>query len=144
MSTPNVRRLFYVVGAMSAAVMIVIAGYSDTPVVAVFSMCIGVALSGLLHSGYEVNVLDVAPGLSGIVMGISNTAGTTTGFLSPLLVGYMTENKLRSEWNTVFWITFVIYAVGSLLYCLMLSGEAQHWAIDDDDSDSGDELLRSG
>lgn len=142
MSTPNVRRLFYVIGAMSAAVMIVIAGYSDKPIVAVFSMCIGVALSGLLHSGYEVNVLDVAPGLSGIVMGISNTAGTTTGFLSPLLVGYMTENKLRSEWNTVFWITFAVYAIGSLLYCLMLSGEAQHWAIDDDDNDN-DELLRS-
>jgi len=52
-------------------------------------------MSGLLHSGYEVNVLDIAPGLSGIVMGITNTAGTTTGFLSPLFVGYMTENKVR-------------------------------------------------
>lgn len=50
--------------------------------------------------------------------------------------------QLRSEWNTVFWITFGIYAVGSLLYCLMLSGEAQHWAIDDD-NDENDELLRS-
>lgn len=88
------KTLHSILGAMSAAVMIVIAGYSETPIVAVLSMCIGVALSGLLHSGYEVNVLDVAPGLSGIVMGISNTAGTTTGFISPLLVGYMTENKV--------------------------------------------------
>ena len=82
---------------MTAAVMIVVAGYSHTPFVAVMSMCVGVAMSGLLHSGYEVNILDIAPGLAGIVMGISNTAGTTTGFLSPLLVGYMTENKVRIE-----------------------------------------------
>jgi len=143
LSTANTRRLFYIIGAMTAAVMIVIAGYSHTPFVAVFSMCVGVAMSGLLHSGYEVNILDIAPGLAGIVMGISNTAGTTTGFLSPLLVGYMTENKLRSEWNTVFWITFVIYAVGTLLYCLLCSGEAQYWAVDDDDNDNDVELSRT-
>ena len=66
---------------------------------AVASMCVGVALSGLLHSGYEVNVLDIAPGVSGIVMGISNTAGTITGFLSPLLVGVMTEDKVNTYTN---------------------------------------------
>ena len=80
---------------MTAATLIVIAAYSTTPTVVVLSMCIGVAFSGLLHSGYEVNILDIAPSLSGVVMGISNTFGTTTGFLSPLLVGYMTENKVR-------------------------------------------------
>jgi len=87
--------LFSVLGAVSAAILIVITGYSHSPTIAVVSMCLGVAMSGLLHSGYEVNVLDIAPGLSGIVMGITNTAGTTTGFLSPLFVGYMTENKVR-------------------------------------------------
>lgn len=142
MTTINVRRIFYVIGAMTAAIMIVIAGYSNTPFVAVFSMCVGVAFSGLLHSAYEVNVLDIAPGLSGIVMGISNTAGTTTGFLSPLMVGYMTENKLRSEWNTVFWITFIVYAVGTLLYCLLCSGDAQYWSVDDDE-DNEVELSRT-
>lgn len=81
-------------GSISAAILIVITGYSHSPVIAVVSMCLGVAMSGLLHSGYEVNVLDIAPGLSGIVMGITNTAGTTMGFLSPLFVGFMTENKV--------------------------------------------------
>ena len=80
---------------MSAATLIVVSGYTTSAKMAVASMCIGVALSGLLHSGYEVNVLDIAPGVSGIVMGISNTAGTITGFLSPLLVGVMTEGKVR-------------------------------------------------
>lgn len=140
MSTANVRRLFYTIGAISAAILIVITGYSHHPVIAVVSMCFGVAMSGLLHSGYEVNVLDIAPGLSGIVMGITNTAGTTTGFLSPLFVGYMTENKLRSEWIFVFWITFAFYVVGTVLYCLLLSGEAQHWAVDDEEEEARDSV----
>ena len=83
-------------GAMSAATLIVVSGYTTSVKLAVASMCIGVAFSGLLHSGYEVNVLDIAPGVSGIVMGISNTAGTIMGFLSPLLVGVMTEGKVSS------------------------------------------------
>ena len=74
--------------------MILIAGYSSSPTVAVVMMCVGVAMSGLLHSGYEVNVLDIAPTLSGICIGISNTIGTTAGFLSPLFIGFVTENKV--------------------------------------------------
>ena len=88
-------------GAMSAATLIVISGYSTSAKMAVGSMCAGVALSGLMHSGYEVNILDIAPGVSGVVMGISNTAGTITGFLSPLLVGVMTEDKV-SDFYRVF------------------------------------------
>ncbi|XP_066916551.1 sialin-like [Clytia hemisphaerica] len=140
MSTINVRRLFFALGSISAAILIVVTGYSHSPIIAVVSMCLGVAMSGLLHSGYEVNILDIAPGLSGIVMGITNTAGTTTGFLSPLFVGFMTENKLRSEWIVVFWLTFFIYVIGTILYCLMLSGEAQHWSMDDEDEEARDNM----
>eukprot|EP00112_Aurelia_sp_Birch-Aquarium-sp1_P022091 Seg611.11 transcript_id=Seg611.11/GoldUCD/mRNA.D3Y31 product="Vesicular glutamate transporter 1" protein_id=Seg611.11/GoldUCD/D3Y31 len=137
MSTVNVRRLFYIMGAMGAATLIVISGYSTSAKMAVASMCVGVALSGLLHSGYEVNVLDIAPGVSGVVMGISNTAGTITGFLSPLLVGVMTADKKREQWQMVFWITFFLYLAGTILFCILVSGEAQPWALQQqNDSDS--------
>jgi len=131
MTTANVRRLFYCIGAMSAATLIVVSGYTTSVKLAVASMCIGVAFSGLLHSGYEVNVLDIAPGVSGIVMGISNTAGTIMGFLSPLLVGVMTEGKKREQWQMVFWITFFLYLAGTILFCILVSGEAQPWALED-------------
>lgn len=58
-------------------------------------MCVGVASSGLLHSGYNVNMLDIAPGYACIIMGLCNTLGTTAGFLSPMLVGYLTANKVQ-------------------------------------------------
>jgi len=128
LSTKSVRRLYFAVGAMGAGTFILAAGYARTATVAVTCMCIGVAASGLMHSGYNVNMLDIAPRYACVIMGLTNTVGTITGFLSPMMVGYITVNKEAEEWRTVFWVTFVIYVVGMLLFCLLMSAEQQPWA----------------
>lgn len=63
-------------------------------------MCIGVAASGLMHSGYNVNMLDIAPRYACIIMGLTNTVGTITGFLSPMMVGFITVNKVSDLYST--------------------------------------------
>ncbi|XP_031560826.1 uncharacterized transporter slc-17.2-like isoform X2 [Actinia tenebrosa] len=128
LSTRSVRRLYYSVGAIFAGTFIVAAGYATKATVAIALMCVGVASSGLLHSGYNVNMLDVAPTYACIIMGMCNTLGTTAGFLSPMLVGYITAEKKASEWRTVFWITLAVYIVGAVLFCAFMSGEVQPWA----------------
>lgn len=35
------------------------------------------------------------------------------------------------EWRTVFWVTFVIYFVGMLLFCMLMSADLQPWATGD-------------
>ena len=79
---------------MGAGTFILAAGYAKTATVAVTCMCIGVAASGLMHSGYNVNMLDIAPRYACVIMGLTNTVGTITGFLSPMMVGYITFNKV--------------------------------------------------
>lgn len=79
---------------MGAGTFILAAGYARTATVAVTCMCIGVAASGLMHSGYNVNMLDIAPRYACVIMGLTNTVGTVTGFLSPMMVGYITVNKV--------------------------------------------------
>lgn len=32
------------------------------------------------------------------------------------------------EWRIVFWVTFVIYVVGLLLFCFLMSADLQPWA----------------
>ena len=83
-------------GAIGAGTFIVAAGYAKTASVAVTCMCIGVAASGLMHSGYNVNMLDIAPQYACVLMGLSNTIGTFAGFLSPMMVGYITEDKVST------------------------------------------------
>ena len=37
----------------------------------------------------------------------------------------------------VFWITFFLYLAGTILFCILVSGEAQPWALEDkNDSES--------
>lgn len=79
---------------MGAGIFILAAGYATSATVAVTCMCIGVASSGLMHSGYTVNMLDVAPRYACVIMGLTNTVGTITGFLSPMMVGFITVDKV--------------------------------------------------
>lgn len=84
---------------MGAGTFILAAGYAKTATVAVTCMCIGVASSGLMHSGYNVNMLDIAPRYACVIMGLTNTVGTVTGFLSPMMVGYITVDKVGIKQN---------------------------------------------
>ena len=70
------------------------ASYASNATTAVVCMCIGVAASGLMHSGFTVNMLDIASEYACVIMGLSNTIGTIPGFLSPMLVGFITVNKV--------------------------------------------------
>lgn len=90
-------------GALGAGTFILAAGYAKSATVAVTCMCVGVAASGLMHSGYNVNMLDIAPRYACVIMGLTNTVGTITGFLSPMMVGFITVNKVSiKQWLKQF------------------------------------------
>ena len=44
---------------------------------------------------FSVNHLDIAPKHAGVLMGISNTIATLPGIISPLITGYIVQNKVR-------------------------------------------------
>ncbi|XP_044170620.1 vesicular glutamate transporter 3-like isoform X1 [Acropora millepora] len=127
LATKTVRRLYYTTGAMTAGVFIVIAGYMKTPTLAIASMCVAGAGNGLVYAGFQVNMLDVAPRNASVVMGICNAIANTAGFLSPMLVGFITRNKTAAEWRTVFWTTFLVYSIGTLVFMVLLSDVRQQW-----------------
>ena len=56
------------------------------------------SLAGLTTSlafpAYTVNMLDIAPRYSSIIMGVCNTVGTTAGFVSPTIVGFIAQDKV--------------------------------------------------
>lgn len=51
--------------------------------------CLGVC--GLARGGFSVNHMDIAPKYAGVVMGISNTAGTISGVIGVAITGYILE-----------------------------------------------------
>ena len=44
---------------------------------------------------YSVNILDIAPQFASLIMGLSNTAATIPGIISPMITGYIVQNKVN-------------------------------------------------
>ncbi|XP_068746722.1 vesicular glutamate transporter 1-like [Montipora capricornis] len=127
LSTKSVRCLYYATGAITAGFFILIAGYMKNPSMAIACMCIAGAAHGLVYAGFQVNILDIAPRNASVVMGICNATANTAGFLSPMLVGFITRKKTAAEWRTVFWITFLFYSIGTLVFFIFISDNRQPW-----------------
>nr|CAI5841296.1 unnamed protein product [Callosobruchus analis] len=74
------------------------------------------------------NAHDLAPNFAGTLYGIANCIGSTTGFISPLIVGYLTSkhNGLH-EWHTIFYIGASVYIGSGIIFWIFGSGDVQAW-----------------
>lgn len=126
-SVRNTRRLIFTIGCTTASIFIVGVGYAKSKAVAIGLLCTGVGITGLNATGYAVNILDIAPRFAGIIIGFSNVFGSMPGFISPMIVGYITTKNTAEEWQLVFWITAFVYAIGVIFFGLTVSGDRQPW-----------------
>lgn len=67
-------------------------------------LALGGGMGGLIWSGFGVNMLDIAPMYSGLLMGISNCVATLPGMIAPLVAGVLTPNEVCfiSMYNTEY------------------------------------------
>uniref|UniRef100_A0A672MZZ1 Vesicular glutamate transporter 1 n=1 Tax=Sinocyclocheilus grahami TaxID=75366 RepID=A0A672MZZ1_SINGR len=128
MTTTNVRKLMNCGGFGLEATFLLVVGFSHTKGVAISFLVLAVGFSGFAISGFNVNHLDIAPRYASILMGISNGVGTLSGMVCPLIVGAMTKNKTREEWQYVFLIASLVHYGGVIFYGIFASGEKQSWA----------------
>uniref|UniRef100_A0A3B3TRP0 Vesicular glutamate transporter 1 n=1 Tax=Poecilia latipinna TaxID=48699 RepID=A0A3B3TRP0_9TELE len=128
MTTTNVRKIMNCGGFGMEATLLLVVGFSHTKGVAISFLVLAVGFSGFAISGFNVNHLDIAPRYASILMGISNGVGTLSGMVCPLIVGAMTKNKTREEWQGVFLIASLVHYGGVVFYGIFASGEKQPWA----------------
>ncbi|KAI5642705.1 major facilitator superfamily domain-containing protein [Phthorimaea operculella] len=133
MTTTNVRKLFNCGGFGLEAFFFVLVAYANNKYVATIELTLGVACSGFAISGYNVNHLDIAPRYASILMGLSNGIGTIAGFIVPIVIDYMTQEKnihakAITEWRAVFLMGATVHFIGITIYGIFASGELQPWA----------------
>uniref|UniRef100_A0A673XLN9 Solute carrier family 17 member 6 n=1 Tax=Salmo trutta TaxID=8032 RepID=A0A673XLN9_SALTR len=128
LSTTTVRKIMNCGGFGMEATLLLVVGFSHTKGVAISFLVLAVGFSGFAISGFNVNHLDIAPRYASILMGISNGVGTLSGMVCPLIVGAMTKNKTREEWQWVFLIAALVHYGGVIFYGIFASGEKQPWA----------------
>nr|XP_006816622.1 PREDICTED: vesicular glutamate transporter 2-like [Saccoglossus kowalevskii] len=132
MSTIQVRRVLTSLGMFLPAIFLVVAGHIGcNRGLAVLFITISAAFSGCGTPGFKVNHVEIAPKFGGILFGITNTAGSISGALAPLVVGVATaEENTREQWQKIFGLSALIYVIGGIAVLLTLKVEEREWAKD--------------
>ncbi|XP_076438728.1 sialin-like [Babylonia areolata] len=134
LSTGATRKLMDVFGKVTAGALLVALGHLDChrSLLAVGLLVLAVSLSGFQYGGFLVNHVDIAPRYAGLLFGISNSVAAVTGFLSPVVVGVVTEERqTRAEWQIVFYLAAAVYLFGAVFYAIFASGDLEPWASKD-------------
>jgi ACS family sodium-dependent inorganic phosphate cotransporter-like MFS transporter 5 len=145
-STGVTRKLFDIVGMMSAAFFLLICGYfGDTIPMVITFLAVSVGMGGFVAGGHSVNHLDIGASYAGILMGITNMCGTIPGFIGPqvakLIAATPNDPKcspeyistLRDEWRQVLILSAEMLVAGALIFTILGSGKTQPWAKSRDD-----------
>ena len=72
----------------------------DVKGITILCLCLGSC--GFARGGFSVNHMDIAPRYAGILMGISNTAGTVSGLIGVSATGFILEAFGGSQ-NSAGW-----------------------------------------
>ncbi|XP_059610774.1 putative inorganic phosphate cotransporter [Phlebotomus argentipes] len=130
MSIGNTRKFFNSIGTYgSASVLIALSLLpQDEPIIAIVLLIVTVALSSGAMFGYLLNHLDLSPIHAGILMGISNFAGTAASLVAPLFAGaVLHDHKNAYEWRIVFFVAAGLKFVGNTLFIIFAKGDIQPW-----------------
>ncbi|XP_016840301.1 solute carrier family 17 (sodium-dependent inorganic phosphate cotransporter)-like isoform X1 [Nasonia vitripennis] len=140
LTTTQVRKLLNCGAFLSQTIFMICTAYILTPTGAVACITVAVGLGGFAWSGFSVNYLDIAPKQASVIMGIGNTFATLPGIISPLITGYIVQDKTSDEWRVVFLLAALVYFVGAVIYGAFASGEKQTWALENEHRDQDREL----
>ena len=89
----NVGSLLFNVGILGPAVCILGASYAECDrITAVTCFVIGMGLNGAYIAGIKTNNFDLAPNYAGVMMALSNSICSSSGFIAPYVVGIFTPN----------------------------------------------------
>lgn len=131
LTTEWCRKVLTTIGSIGPAIFVIIMVHMGCDAMAgtIALLVVAVALTGFTFGGgYIVNIQDIAPAYSSFLFGIANTLGAVPGFVAPAIVGVLTKNKRRSEWQIVFYICTVLYVIGAAFFLFAAKGVIQPWA----------------
>lgn len=133
------------------------------PYVCVAIITLSLGFNGAATMTNLQNSQDLAPNYAGSLYGMVNFVGTTSGFISPIIVAHFTQERVKTsfrvkrwrhfkffnlqssmdEWQYIFGIGAMVYIVPAIIFMLIGSGEVQEWnSKKDDDANSEEKATR--
>lgn len=82
---------------------------------------------GNYYPSLKVNSLDLSPNYAGSVIALTNGLGSLAGISAPIFLGIMTPDSSLEQWRLVFWTTFGISMIATIIYSIWASAKVQPW-----------------
>ena len=84
--------------------------------------------AGFARGGFSVNHMDIAPAHAGVIMGISNTAGTLSGVIGVSITGYILSiwgSESKGGWYVSFVLAAALCVAGAMVFVRHAKGSPQ-------------------
>lgn len=95
---------------------------------AVFFMSVSLCLHGAVSSATLASIVDIAPNYAGITLGLVSTVAIMSGFVSPIIVGYITfENQTVEAWRHIYEICAAMLLITGTMYIWLNDTTLQEW-----------------
>ncbi|GAB0096036.1 MFS domain-containing protein [Sergentomyia squamirostris] len=128
LTTQQVRKVMMGLGFTICAILTVIMANLNDPAAIIACLILTISFSALIKVSFKCNALDFAPDYCSIVMGISNTFGSISGTIAPMVAGYIVKTGSHDEWKLVFYISASFCILGMIAFTAFGKGTIQSWA----------------
>ncbi len=118
--TTRIRKTMQTVGFGGPALILMFVGYVQSAPAAIALMTLANVFIAFSAGGFIVNHLDIAPRYAGVLMGLSNTAGTIPGIIGVYISGLILT--WTGSWTLVFQVAAALYLFGLVFYLMFASG----------------------
>ncbi|MCZ6527047.1 MAG: MFS transporter, partial [Gammaproteobacteria bacterium] len=117
----KIRKSMQIIGFGGPALILMFVGYIQSAPAAIALMTLANIFIAFSAGGFIVNHFDIAPRYAGVLMGLSNTAGTIPGIIGIYISGLILS--WSNSWTLVFQTAAVIYLFGLVFYLKFASGK---------------------
>ncbi|KAM6597331.1 hypothetical protein CsatA_007855 [Cannabis sativa] len=119
-SVTTVRKGMQTIGFLGPAFFLTQLSHINSPAMAVLCMACSQGTDAFSQSGLYSNHQDIAPRYSGVLLGLSNTAGVLAGVFGTAATGYILQH---GSWDDVFNVSVGLYLAGTVVWNLFSTGE---------------------
>ncbi|XP_061347159.1 probable anion transporter 4, chloroplastic isoform X2 [Gastrolobium bilobum] len=115
------RKIMQSIGFVGPGLCLIGLATAKNPSIGSAWLTLAFGLKSFSHSGFLVNLQEIAPQYSGVLHGISNTAGTLAAIIGTVGAGFFVE--LVGSFPGFLLLTSLLYFLAALFYCLFSTGE---------------------
>jgi ACS family sodium-dependent inorganic phosphate cotransporter len=118
----RVRKAMTAVALLGSGLALLLLAYLRCRSIAAVSafMVVILGLKGFGHAGYGVNMIDIAPGATGQLFGLSNTIACSAGILGNVATGWLWQ--ATGTFEAIFLLCAMIDAFGTLAFVTFATG----------------------